>query len=117
MKLTYLYQPVTSLKESVAFYRDELGLEESWREGDTTAAFKLPGSEIELMLDSSGDGGPEWGAGGFYEVESVDTFVAEHPNLRWVGEVGELPGGKNAAFLDPSGNTVHLFDQSTAEPE
>jgi hypothetical protein len=28
-----------------------------------------------------------------------------------------MPGGVGAAFLDPAGNTVHIFDQSTAEPE
>jgi catechol 2,3-dioxygenase-like lactoylglutathione lyase family enzyme len=117
MKLTFLYQPVTDLKESVAFYRDKLGLDESWREGETTVAFKLPGSEVELMLDTPPGTGPEWGAGGMYAVENVEAFMAEHPNLKWVGEVIEMPGGKGATFLDPSGSCVHLFDQSTAGPE
>ena len=76
MKLTFLYQPVKDLKESVAFYRDTLGFDESWREGESTAAFKLPGSEVELMLDVPPDTGPRWGAGGFYAVDSVDSSVA-----------------------------------------
>ena len=116
MKLTFLYQPVKDLKESVAFYRDTLGFDESWREGDSTAAFKIPGSEVELMLDVPPDTGPRWGAGGFYAVDSVDAFRQSHPQLDWQGEI-EMPGGKGATFLDPTGNAVHLFDQSTAGPE
>lgn len=116
MKLTFLYQPVKDLKESVAFYRDTLGFEESWREGETTVAFKLPGSEVELMLDIPTSTGPEWGAGGFYAVDSVDAFRKSHPELDWRSEI-EMPGGKGATFLDPTGSPVHLFDQSTAGPE
>ncbi|WP_031466172.1 VOC family protein [Sciscionella sediminilitoris] len=116
MKLTFLYHPVKDLKESVAFYRDTLGLEESWREGETTAAFKLPGSEIELMLDVPPDSGPQWKAGGFYAVESVDAFRREHPELDWRGEI-EIPDGNGATFMDPAGNAVHLFDQTAAGSE
>lgn len=116
MKLTFLYQPVKDLAASVAFYRDVLGLDESWREGDTTAAFALPGTEVELMLDVPPDDGPAWGAGGFYAVESVEKFVAEHPEIQWVGGVIDVPGGHSAAFLDPSGNCVHLLDEDAPEP-
>lgn len=115
MKLTYLYQPVDDLTASVAFYRDVLGLDESWREGETTAAFKLPGTEIELMLDVPPGDGPEWKAGGFFAVDSVDKFLAEHPDINCVGEVIDIPGGRSAAFLDPAGNTVHLLDQSAEQ--
>jgi catechol 2,3-dioxygenase-like lactoylglutathione lyase family enzyme len=116
MKLTFLYQPVDDLDAAVAFYRDVLGLDESWREGKTTAAFRLPGTEVELMLDTPPGDGPEWRAGGMYAVENVARFVAEHPGIKWVGEVFDMPGGRATAFLDPAGNTVHVFDQS-AEPQ
>jgi catechol 2,3-dioxygenase-like lactoylglutathione lyase family enzyme len=113
MKLTFLYQPVRDIKESAAFYRG-LGLDEAWREGDTTVAFKLPGSPVELMLDTAtGESGP----GGFFEVESVDKFIADRQDLNWSGEVIDMPGGRAAAFRDPSGNWIHLFDQSAAGPE
>ncbi|MGH3763382.1 VOC family protein [Actinophytocola sp.] len=117
MKLTFLYQPVDDLAAAVAFYRDVLGLDEAWREGETTAAFRLPGTEIELMLDVPPGDGPEWKAGGFYGVESVEKFMAEHPGIKWVGEAFDMPGGRAAAFLDPAGNTVHIFDQSAPVPE
>jgi hypothetical protein len=35
----------------LALYRDELGWEEAWREGDTTVSLKLPGTDVQLMLD------------------------------------------------------------------
>ena len=116
MKLMFLYQPVPDLNAAVTFYRDELGLDESWREGEGTAAFRLPGTEIELMLDVPPDDGPEWNAGGFFSVDSVDEFVARHPNIKWVGEVIDVPGGRSATFQDPAGNTLHLLDQSAPEP-
>lgn len=114
MKLTFIYQPVRDVKESVEFYRG-LGLDEAWREGDTTVAFKLPGSPVELMLDVTTDS--HAGPGGFFEVESVDKYVADRPELDWTGEIIDMPGGRAATFRDPSGNCIHLFDQSTAGPE
>ena len=115
MKLTFLYQPVDDLPAAVAFYRDVLGFDESWREGDTTAAFTLPGTEIELMLDTPPGKGPEWQAGGFFTVDSVDKFMAEHPGITWAGEVIDVPGGRSATFLDPAGNAIHLVDQSAEQ--
>jgi catechol 2,3-dioxygenase-like lactoylglutathione lyase family enzyme len=115
MKLTFLYQPVTDIKESVAFYRDTLGLDEAWREGDSTVAFKLPGTEVELMLDVPAV--DELSAGGFFAVESIDRFAEEHRELTWVGDAIDMPGGKAWQFKDPAGNVIYLFDQSSAEPE
>jgi catechol 2,3-dioxygenase-like lactoylglutathione lyase family enzyme len=115
MKLTYLYQPVTDLPAAVAFYRDTLGLDEAWREGDTTAAFTLPGTEIELMLDVPAGNGPESAPGGFYGVENVEKFLTEHQDVTLAGEVIDIPGGRSVPILDPAGNTLHIFDQSTAE--
>lgn len=112
MKLTFLYQPVKDLSASVAFYRDVLGLDETWREGETTAAFALPGTEVELMLDVPPGDGPEWAAGGFFAVDSVDDFAAAHADINWVGSVIDVPGGRSASFLDPAGNCIHLMDQS-----
>lgn len=117
MKLTFLYQPVDDLGTAVAFYRDTLGLDESWREGTTTAAFKLPGTEIELMLDVPVQDGAEQQASGFFGVESVDRFFADRPDLKPLGGIIEVPGGKAATFRDPAGNAVRVFDQSAPAPE
>ena len=117
MKLTFLYQPVDDLEAAVAFYRDTLGLDESWREGKTTAAFKLPGTEVELMLDVPDAGDGERRAGGFFGVDDVDRFFAEHARVTPVGEVIDVPGGRAASFLDPAGNLLRIFDQTAPEPE
>jgi catechol 2,3-dioxygenase-like lactoylglutathione lyase family enzyme len=116
MKLTFLYQPVDDLEAAVAFYRDTLGLDESWREGKTTAAFALPGTEVELMLDVPENNGVERQAGGFFSVDDVARFFAEHPGVEPVGEIIDVPGGRAATFLDPAGNAVRVFDQSAGEP-
>jgi len=102
MKLTFLYHPVKDLDAAIAFYRDVLGLDEAWREGDTTAAFALPDSPVQLMIDASGsdDGGPS----GFYEVENVDAVAAAHlESVRWGEEPQDLPPIRYASFTDPAG--------------
>ena len=114
MKLTFFYLPVADLKEALALYRDTLGWPESWREGETTASLRLPGTEVELMIDSD-DGAMT--PGPVFEVDSVQAFWARHrEELRFRFEPKEIPGGFWSAFEDPSGNLVYLLDQSTAEP-
>ncbi|WP_166354937.1 VOC family protein [Phytoactinopolyspora limicola] len=117
MRLTYFYQPVPDLKAALAFYRDELGLNEAWREGDTTVAFELPGTPIQLMIDVAPDSGQQWKPGPFFEVDDVEQFAKERSGVTWAGPVIDVPGGKTAAFTDPGGNTIHVFDQSTTSDE
>ena len=52
MKLEFWYAPVTDLSAALALYRDTLGWEEAWREGELTASLVLPGTEVQLMLDA-----------------------------------------------------------------
>lgn len=116
MKLTFIYQTVNDLPAALTFYRDQLGLVEAWREGESTVALELPGTEVQLMLDVTPDDSPRWRSGGFFQVDDVGAFVKEHQDAEWVGEVMDMPGGKAASFADPSGNVLHVFDQS-AETE
>ena len=51
MKLSYFYVSVPELQPALSFYRDDLGLDEAWREGEGTVAFELPGTPVQLMLD------------------------------------------------------------------
>lgn len=117
MKLTYLYQSVSDLPAALAFYRDELGLVEAWREGESTVALELPGSEAQLMLDVPPDGDRKWSSGGFFEVAEVDAFVDAHPAFTWLGDTIDVPGGRSATFTDPAGNVLHVFDQSAEVSE
>ena len=77
-----------------------MGLDESWREGDTTAAFTLPGTEVELMLDIPPGDGPEWKAGGMFAVESVKV-PRRAPSVKLVGEIIDMPGGRGGDVPRP----------------
>ena len=43
------------------------------------------------------------------------AWIAAYPDVNWVAEPFDIPGGRAATLHDPSGNAIHLFDQSTAE--
>ena len=108
VKLTFLYHPVTDLPEAVAFYRDVLGWDEAWREEDTTAAFSIPDSTVQVMLDASG--ADPHGPSGFYEVDNVDAFyAARRESVRWVEAPADLPPIRCAAFTDPAGALFRIF--------
>ena len=111
MKLEFLYTPTRDLRASLALYRDELGWEEAWREGDSTVSLKLPGSEVQLMLDATEDAESPFGP--LFVLDDVKRFNAERPRgLRVTSEPQEIPGGYLATFQDPSGNTIYVMDQS-----
>jgi catechol 2,3-dioxygenase-like lactoylglutathione lyase family enzyme len=111
MKLVFLYHPVKDLTEALAFYRDELGWDEAWREGDSTIAMKIPDSDVQVMLDSSDSDG-SGDASGFYEVKSVDAFFAAHGDrVTFVEEPRDLPPIRCAAFTDPSGNLFRIYHE------
>jgi len=115
MKLEFLYTPTTDLQESLALYRDGLGFQEAWREGESTVSLQVPGTDVQLMLDLiEGRQGPDTRPGPIFIVDSVARFTAERPaGLRACGDPTEIPGGFMATYEDPAGNAVHVMDQST----
>lgn len=84
-----------------------------WREGEPIVSLKLPGTDVQLMLDAAEpDGGSAFGP--IFVLDDVNRFFAERPAaLRASGEPDEIPGGFLATFQDPSGNTIYVMDQST----
>jgi catechol 2,3-dioxygenase-like lactoylglutathione lyase family enzyme len=117
MRLTFLYHPVSDLKQAVAFYRDLLGWDEAWRMGDDTAAMQIPGSEVLLMLDATTD--VEAGPSGFFEVDDVDAFWQALPDsVTKITPPQDLDPIRYAAVKDPGGNLVRLFtDLSPADED
>ena len=110
----FLYLPVPELESALAFYRDALGWEEGWREGQTTVALAMPGSAVQLMLDVDGDAP---GAGPVMVVDDVRAWIsARRDSLEVCREPNEIPGGWWAGFCDPFGNPVYVLDQSTENP-
>ncbi len=113
MKLEFLYTPVKDLQAALALYRDALGWQEAWREGDSTVSLKLPGTEVQLMLDEIR---PATGVGPIFVVESVERFHADRPSELGVREEPqEIPGGFLATYEDASGNPIYVMDQSLDE--
>jgi catechol 2,3-dioxygenase-like lactoylglutathione lyase family enzyme len=111
MKLSLIYLPVKDLKAALALYRDTLGFEESWREGELTAGLALPGTDVQLMLDQDAPEGDK--PGPFFQVDDVDAFYAEHQgDLAFVASPKDIPPGRYVAFDDPWGNRVHVLDMS-----
>jgi predicted enzyme related to lactoylglutathione lyase len=110
MKLTFLYTPTTDLPASLAFYRDTLGWSEAWREGDTTVAFHIPGSDVQVMVANVVDEP----AGPMFQVDSVTEYLAANPNLTVEFPPSEIPDGWIAGLRDPGGNILYVLDQSGA---
>jgi catechol 2,3-dioxygenase-like lactoylglutathione lyase family enzyme len=117
MKLVFLYHPVKDLQAALGFYRDVLGWDEAWREGDVTVAMKIPDSDVQVMLDAS-DAEASAEASGFYEVADVDEFYERHRDqATFVETPRDLPPIRYAAFTDPSGNLFRVYHdlESTSE--
>jgi catechol 2,3-dioxygenase-like lactoylglutathione lyase family enzyme len=113
MRLEFIYLPVPDLQGALALYRDKLGFDELWREGDATAGLALPGSEAGLMVDAAA--APGSAPGPMFSVDSVDGWLAEHgEGLELVFEPSDIPDGRLLAFRDTGGNHVYVLDQSTA---
>lgn len=113
--LCFFLVPVRDIKKAKTFYRDVLGLEESWREGENTIAFKLPGSEVELMVDQIIEGGPEV-PGPIFLVPSVDElYTSQKESIDFVSEPADTPDGRWVSAKDSSGNGLYFTDQSKAE--
>ncbi|MFS1514520.1 VOC family protein [Chengkuizengella sp. SCS-71B] len=108
MKLAFLVQPVENIKESLKFYRDQLGFEEAWREGDHTVALKMPGTDVQLMIE---DDEVDLPPGGLFVVDSVDQYFEENKEiLTFVQEPMDIPPGRYAIFKDVSSNVIRILD-------
>lgn len=113
MNLAFVYLPVKDIKDALALYRDTLGFEESWREGDSAVGLVLPGTEVQLMIDQ--DTPPNDKPGPFFAVDSVDDFYAANVStLSFNAPPKNIPPGRYVSFDDPWGNRVHVLDMSAS---
>src|SRR5262245_24518378 len=51
LPIAFIYLPTRDLDASLHLFRDVLGHDELWREGDDTVGLGVPGSDVALMLD------------------------------------------------------------------
>jgi catechol 2,3-dioxygenase-like lactoylglutathione lyase family enzyme len=114
MRLDFIYLPVRDLTDALTLYRDGLGFDELWREGEHTVGLAIPGSETALMVDAAAE--PGSGPGPIFGVERVDGWLAEQEQpLDVFLPPSDIPGGRLMGFRDPAGNHVYVMDQSAAE--
>ena len=114
-KLIYQFVPVKDLVTAVDLYRDTLGFTESWREGDLTVAFDLPGSEVKLLIEQV-EAGRIDAAGPVFLVPSVhQTVIRYKDHLTFIGEPAETPDGLWVGAKDDSGNGIYFTDESKLE--
>jgi predicted enzyme related to lactoylglutathione lyase len=109
MRLEFVYLPVPDLQPALALYRDQLGFDELWREGELTVGLGIPGSETAIMLDAAAV--PDSGPGPVFAVESVEAWL-DGRVLDVVMPPMEIPGGRIMSFRDGGGNHVYVMDQS-----
>jgi catechol 2,3-dioxygenase-like lactoylglutathione lyase family enzyme len=114
MRLEFIYLPTKDLQSALALYRDGLGFDELWREGELTVGLGIEGSETALMVDAAAE--PGAGPGPIFGVERVDRWPADRQEpLDVFMPPSDIPGGRLMGFRDPAGNQVYVMDQSTAE--
>lgn len=109
MKLEMFWVRASDPRETVRFYRDVLGWDEAWREGDLAMAFRMPGSDVQLLVDFAEES--RCTPGPYLRVDSVDSFYqANRDRLNFIVTPTDIPPGRYAAFADPTGNTLHIYD-------
>jgi predicted enzyme related to lactoylglutathione lyase len=106
LELTFLYVPAPDLAAGAAFYRDVLGLEQAWRDGDATVAFWSPDRSVQLMVSTT-----DQPAGPMYLVDDLARWTAAHDGLPVRVPRAEIPYGAVTGFADPTGNVFYVFDQ------
>jgi predicted enzyme related to lactoylglutathione lyase len=111
MRLEFIYLPAADLEPALALYRDVLGFDELWREGELTVGLAIPGTETAIMVDAAAPPGSP--PGPIFGVESVDAWVVGK-QLDVTMPPTDIPGGRLMGFRDPGGNQVYVMDQSAA---
>ena len=120
----HLAIPVSNLEESVAYYRDTLGLREG-RSSNKWADFNFFGHQLVCHVSNiineqitnpvDGDEVPVPHFGVVLSIEEFEEFLLQindknidfiiKPTIRFKGEIGEQ---RTMFFRDPSGNAIEI---------
>ena len=111
-ELHAVYLPAREMNSALQFYRDQVGLEEVWREGDLAIAFQLPQTDVQLIIGQITENGPAV-AGPVFVIPSVDELYAtESGTLEFAGMPVDISPGRLGVAKDPSGNNLYFIDFS-----
>lgn len=110
-KVTNVYYVVPDMDAAVAFYRDTLGLNVKFRDGDKWTQFDVGGTQVAVATPAPGQVDPGSNA---TVVLQVDDLAATRSELTAQGiAVSEVVAmGDHGSFFtcrDPAGNVVQFF--------
>lgn len=113
--MSFIIMPVHDLKRALAFYRDQLGLIEAWREGEDTVAFKLPNTEVQLLVCLVEEGSPLTAGPGFILPSADEFYAAKQGQLDFLSAPVDTPPGRLVIAKDPDGNTLQFLSVRHSE--
>jgi len=112
---SFIIMPVHDLKSALAFYRDQLGLIEAWREGEDTVAFQLPNTDVQLMVCLVEEDSPLTAGPGFIISSADEFYAANQGKLDFLSAPMDIPPGRLIIVKDPAGNTLQFLSVRHAE--
>lgn len=110
-KFSSAYYVVRNMDQAVGFYKDLLGLNVKFRDGNRWTQFDVNGVAVALADPSEGTVPP--GGGGTVVLE-VDNLMETREKLQQngvpVNDIVDMGGhGKYFTATDPEGNIVQIF--------
>jgi len=112
-KLQNAYYVTSDMARAVGFYRDALGLDLVFQDGDKWTQFKAGGVNFAMASDEEAPD-TAMGATIVFEVDDIDAMTlslqaagAEILDTRDMGD-----HGRTLSFRDPDGNLVQLYQRS-----
>ena len=108
-KTSFIIMPVHDMKSALAFYRDRLGLLEAWREGESSVAFQLPNTDVQLLVSLVAAGSPLTAGPGFTIASTDEFYTAHQGELDFLSAPVDIPPGRLVIVKDPAGNTLQFL--------
>ena len=110
--VSVIWFPVTDMDRAVKFYGETLGLDEVRNEGEWA---ELETGGLKVGLNARDEETPDGDGGGvlaFQPEGGIDDAVSEleGKGVEFAGGISEHPWGRIAAFTDPDGNALQLYE-------
>lgn len=113
-KLQNAYYVTRDMARSIGFYRDALGLDLIFQDGEKWTQFKAGGINFAMASDEEAPEGAV-GATVVFEVEDIAAMMSSIADAggEILGERDMADHGKTLTFRDPDGNLVQLYQRAS----
>ena len=108
--VSVVWFPVTNMDRAVEFYSEVLGLDKVRQEDEWA---ELEANSLRVGLNGNEEPGAEGGAVlAFQPDDELEEVVKEleEQGVEFPGGISEHPWGRIAAFHDPDGNALQLYE-------